>query len=234
MSLRSAGLAIAGALLLVITACGGQQNPAPAASASPTASASAAPPEPAYSTTPVIAKPAIGSLRGVSRASAEAAFTTLIGYVRADSYAPRRMQPKSEYSAADFAGPTEHMTQQLAKWWRKQAATKYQTKSTGPVGVIALFNVQGIADNAFAARGPLVVNERINKPTISGAGGGALNIGLTYDADLRMLDTVDVGRPILVPVTKTVTYTLVRTRGTWLIDGYKGRYAIGPSAKPGR
>jgi hypothetical protein len=233
MPSRSAGLALAVAVLLVIAGCGGQHTPTPAGSALASASPSAAPSEPAYSTTPVIAKPVIGSLRGVSRASAEAAFTTLIGYVRADSYAPRRMQPKSEYSAADFAGPTEHMTPQLAKWWRKQVAAKYQTESAGSVGVIALFNVQGTDDNAFAAKGPLVVNERISKPTISGIGGGALKIGLTYNADLRMIDTVDVGRPILIPVTKTVTYTLVRARGAWLIDNFEGAVNLGRSSKPG-
>lgn len=229
----SGELAVAVILLLAVAGCSGSRNPAPAASVSATTSVSVAPSEPAYSTTPVIPKPVIGSLRGVSRASAEAAFTTLIGYVRADSYAPQRMRPKFEYSAADFAGPAEHMTPQLAKWWRKQVAAKYETKSAGPVKVIALFNVQGTDNNAFAAQGPLVVNERITKPAISGVDGEALNIKLTYSADLRMIDTIDIGRPILIPVTKTVTYTLVRARSTWLIDAFEGTVNVGRSSKQG-
>jgi hypothetical protein len=224
MPSRTAAGATAAALLSV-AACTGSGPAQPAAA--PVPSASAPRPEPGYSTTPMVAEPVFGSLRGVGKGAAGAAVKTLIGYVRADRYAPRRMQPKSAYAAADFAGPAEHMTPGLAKWWRKQVAGKYATGSTGAVAVIATFNVQGPADNAFAATGPLVVNERISRPTVSGTGGGALKIKLTYDADLRMLDTVDVGRPILVPVTKTVTYTMVKSRGTWLIDDFDGSAEVG-------
>ena len=67
MPLRSAGLAMAGALLFAVAACGGQHNPAPTTSASPSVSASVAPPEPKYSTTPVIAKPAIVTNSEITR-----------------------------------------------------------------------------------------------------------------------------------------------------------------------
>lgn len=230
MPRRTAGPAIAGAVLLVVTGCGARHDPAPAASVPVTTPVSAAPSEPAYSTTPVIAKPKIGSLRGVSRGSAEAAVTTLIGYVRADSYAPRRMQPKSDYSAADFAGPAAHMTPELRKRWLAHVAAKYQDEAAGQVRVIAFVDMAPNND-AFAAKGPLVVDERISKVTVSGAA-RVLKVGMTYRADLRMVDTIDIGRPILMPVTKTVTYTIVRSKGTWLIDGYDGTYDWGPAPKP--
>jgi hypothetical protein len=231
MSFRSIGVVAVAAVLVVVAGCGGPHHPA-AAPVPVTASASAwvAPPEPSYSTTPVISKPVIGSLRGVERGSAEAAVKTLIGYVRADSYAPRRMQPKSEYSAADFAGPAGHMTPELAKWWLKQVAAKNQDESIGRVRIIAFFDMAP-DDDAFAAKGPLVVNERVSKVKVSGAG-GKLKIWLTYRADLRMVDTIDIGRPILMPVTKTVSYTIVRPGGTWLIDGFDGTYDWGPTPRP--
>lgn len=222
MSSKVARLVPVLGLMVVVAACGGPGASVAEGPASAAPSVSAAPVEPVYSMTPEIAKPDFESLRGVSRASAEAAFKALVGYVREDSFAPRRMQPKSDYPAADFAGPLKHMTPQLAKFWRQQVAVKFEGEATGRVKVIALFNVQGPNSNAFADRGPLVVNERISRPTVEGAGGGALEIELTYDADLRMKDTVEVGKPILVPVTKTVTYALVRSQGKWLINNYEG------------
>lgn len=226
MLFKPAGLA---AVLVLVAGCGGPHAPATAAPAPVTASASAwvAPPEPSYSTTPVISKPAFRSLRGVSRGSAETAVKTLIGYVRADSYAPRRLLPKTDYTAADFAEPVTHMTPEMGKWWLEQVADKYQTEKNGQVRVVAFFHVTGTDNNAFAAKGPLVVNERISKVTASGAGDGDLDVQLTYRADLRMIDTIDIGRPILMPITKTVTYTLVRSAGTWLIDGIDGSYQLG-------
>lgn len=224
--------AIAGVVLLAMAGCGAQHDPAAASVPAPaSASASASGwAEPSYSTTPVIAKPAIGSLRGVSRGSAEAAVKTLIGYVRADSYAPRRMQPKSEYPAADFAGPAAHMTPELAKSWLGYVATKEKGDALGQVRVIAFVYMDPDSD-AFAAKGPLVVDERISKVTVAGTA-RRLKVGMTYRADLRMVDTIDIGRPILMPVTKTVTYTIVRSAGTWLIDGYDGTYDWGPATRP--
>ena len=219
---------IAGAVLLAMTGCSAKHDPV----AAPVPASASAPSEPAYSTTPVISEPAIGSLHGISRGSAEAAVKTLIGYVREDSYAPRRMQPKSEYSAADFAGPGTHMTPELREWWREQVAAKYQAGSTGRVKVIALFNVQGTGNDAFATQGPSVVNERISKVTATSEDDRALKVELTYRADLRMIDSVQVGRPILFPVTKTVTYTMVPSKGTWLIDDYDGTFDFEPAPKP--
>jgi len=226
---KTAGLIAVGLIAFAVTACTSRNVPAGTRSASVPASASASAwPQPAYSTTPVIAEPATTSLHDVTRTQAVAAYRTLVGYVRADSYNPARMRPKT-YSASDFASVTGHLTPAMAKWWKSTVAgaLKYDRQAADDMKIIAFYNIQGTGNSAFAAQGPLVVDEKITKPMITGINAKHLTIKIRYDANLRMLDWVDVGKPILFPVSKTVTYDLGQTHGTWLIDGVDGSWHKG-------
>lgn len=232
-----------------LTACGG--SPAPAAGSASDAATSV--PDTTTMPTTSTGTPAaqdaptmVGTPQAVQAAvtafgsdGVQSSFAEMVAFSEEFTYNRAFLTGQVGQSESDYQPIEDRMTPTLATKFKtavhSAAASDAMALQSLETLLFVNYNAAGLT---YSPTGPVVADHSIGAATVSvDASTGVDRPVVTFTETGKVLALQD-GKPVRVPTTRTVTYSLVRAPGTdthhWLIDAYTGTYKFSnPEPDPG-